>query len=211
MWTRLHISAFIGVAVAAWTAVLFAQGTPVSMRLLAPFSTVVGIMVLAGLAFEHWLWSLPLLHGWFVKRPNLRGTWRVVLRSSWKDAETGLPVPEITAFMGITQTLSHLNLHLMTAESESWLIASSIAPSQRAEGYQVAGVYTNQPTAHLRSTRSPMHYGALVLFTHGKSQSLPDRMTGEYWTDRSTTGELQLERASDRVFTNYADAVATSA
>ena len=102
-----------------------------------------------------------------MKRPDLRGTWRVELQSDWSDPETNVGVPLIVCYMGVSQTLSTLQMHLMTPESKSWFIAKSITPSLSKVGYRVAGVYTNEPKIHLRGNRSEIHRGGLLLETHG--------------------------------------------
>ena len=111
----------------------------------------------------------------------------------------------IVCYMGVEQTLSTLQMHLMTPESESWLIADRIRPSPSGNGYQVAAVYTNKPKIHLRGDRSEMHQGALVLDTHGPNFR-PDTLTGEYWTDRKTKGQMNLTTRVCQVFTRYEDA-----
>lgn len=118
-FTRLHITVFVALSALVWALVLVAQGTPLTLSVLAPFSTVVSVLVVIGLLFEYRLWHIKALHGWFVSRPDLRGTWRVELASTWVDPNTGVEVAPIQAFMAITQTLSHLHMHLMTAESQS--------------------------------------------------------------------------------------------
>jgi hypothetical protein len=205
LFTRLHISTFLGIAAIAWWIVLWARETPVTWHHLAPFSSVVGVLALLAVAFEHILWLFRWLHGWFVKRPDLRGTWKVELRSDWRHPETGYPVPPITCFMGIKQTLSTLQMHLMTPESESWLIADSIVPSPNATGYRVVGVYNNKPQLPLRGDRSEMHQGAIALDTHGPEHR-PEALTGEYWTDRKTSGEMELTDRVSKVYTRFVDA-----
>ena len=125
-FSRLHISVFLGLAVIAWGAVLLAQGVPLSLEHLAPFSTVVGVLAVSALALEHLLWRKWWMHGWFVKRPNLRGTWKVTLLSDWINPETSQAIPPIACYMGVEQTLSTLQMHLMTPESESWFVAHSV-------------------------------------------------------------------------------------
>ena len=155
--------------------------------------------------FEFLFWRLPWLHGWFVKRPNLRGTWRVELQSDWIDPTTNAGVPLIVCYMGVVQTLSTLQMHLMTPESESWFIAESIRESPSAVGYQISGVYTNRPQTHLRGDRSEMHLGGLLLETHGPANR-PNTLTGEYWTDRKTKGEMTFTGRQTTVFTRFKDA-----
>jgi len=205
-FSRLQISVFLGLAAIAWAAVLLLQGVELGLSHLAPFSTVVGVLTLSALAMEHFLWRQPWLHGWFVQRPDLRGTWKVILQSDWLNPATGATIPTITCYMGVEQTLSSLQMHLMTPESESWLVAHSIRPSPNGNGYQIIGVYTNKPEMHLRSSTSHMHLGAILLDTHGDSKSAPSSLTAEYWTDRKTTGRMTLSERQDIVYTRFEDA-----
>lgn len=205
-FTRLQISVFLGLAVAAWAIVLRWQGVPLSWTHLAPFSTVVGVLTVSALALEHVLWRKSWLHGWLVHRPNLRGTWKVTLQSNWVDPATGSVVPSIECYMGVEQTLSNLQMHLMTPESESWFVAHSVRPSPSENGYQVVGVYTNKPNVHLRSSTSSMHLGAVIIDTHGESRSFPSSLTGEYWTDRKTAGRMTFSDRLDTVYTRFEDA-----
>ena len=198
--SRLHITAFLLTAL-VWWIVLLVQGTPVTLDHLRPFGTVVGFLLLFSLVFEHTLWRLPLLHGWFVKRPDLRGTWRIELQSTWPPQR----VPLNTCYMGIQQTLFTLQIHLVTKESESWFIADRIHPAPSGNGFQVAGVYTNKPNVDLRGDRSKMHQGALVLHTHG-SGVRPETLTGEYWTERSTAGSMNFTARHSKVVTHFDDA-----
>lgn len=208
-FTRLHIAVFLGAAVLVWGGVLAAQGVCFTWddlgQHLAPFSTVVTVLVSLAFALDRWLWHAPTLHGWFVKRPDLRGTWKVTLQSDWKDPSTEEGIPPITCFMGVKQTLSTLKMHLMTPESESWFVADAIRPSPNGEGYEVIGVYTNKPDVLLRGVRSEIHLGSLVLHTHGP-ENRPGSLTGEYWTERKTTGKMVLEDCVAPLFTRYTDA-----
>ena len=200
---RIHITAFLGLGALVWWLVL---GAPrVSWEYLQPFGTVVGSLVALGAAFEFLLWRWSWLHGWFVKRPDLRGTWRVELQSDCIDPATNVGAPLIVCYMGVAQTLSALQMHLMTPESESWFIAERISPSPSGVGYQVAGVYTNKPQTYLRGARSEMHLGGVLLDTHGPTNR-PDTLTGEYWTDRKTKGQMTLTERLPDVFTRFEDA-----
>lgn len=215
---RLHITAFVIVAAAIWLIVLLCQGAPVTWAHAGPFSIVVSGLVLLGLLLELVLWRQPWLHGWFVKRPDLRGTWRVELQSSYvrpmkcphdgceENIANGEPVPMIVCYMGVKQTLSDLQMHLMTPESESVFIASHIRPSPNGTGFQVIGVYTNEPNIHLRDGRiSEMHQGAIVIETHGSSLR-PETLTAKYWSDRKTIGIMSFTARIDQIHTRFADA-----
>ena len=114
-------------------------------------------------------------------------------------------MPTIVCYMGVVQSLSRLQMHLMTMESESWFIAESVNPSLSGIGYQIAGVYTNKPATHLRGDQSEMHLGGLILDTHGP-ENRPDTLTGEYWTDRKTKGHMTLSARVPKVLTRFEDA-----
>lgn len=173
---------------------------------LAPFSTVVGVLVILLLAMEYVLWRQGWLQKWFVSMPDLRGTWIVEIQSDWINPETGNTIPPIKCFMGVKQSMSSLQMHLMTPESESWFVAYSINCAQSGHGYQIAAVYTNKPSVNLRNDRSSMHLGSLVLETHGENEVNPESMAGEYWTDRKTTGRIVLSDKSKKLFTRFYDA-----
>ena len=65
-------------------------------------------------------------------------------------------------------------------------------------------MYTNKPSAEVRD-RSQIHYGALLLDTHGPARK-PTSLTGEYWTDRETKGTLTFSRRIDKVHSRFDEA-----
>ena len=203
---RAHIYAFLVFAAIVWRVVLLFQGTPVSWDHARPFTIVAAALVFVGALLERYLWRSPLLHGWFLQRPDLRGTWRVELQSSYVRPETGRPVGAIVCYMGVEQTLSRLQMHLMTPESESWFIADHIRRSPSGAGFQVIGVYTNEPNIHLRHERaSEMHQGAIIIETHGPELH-PTTLTAKYWTDRKTSGTMEFTERSTALATRFKDA-----
>lgn len=205
-FNRLQITVVLGVAVFIWFIILLIQGTSITYDHLAPFSAVVSVLVILSLLLEYFLWRKIWMQKWFVSIPDLRGTWEVEIISDWVDPATGEVALPIKAYMGVKQSMSKLQMHLMTPESESWLIAHSVCESQSGHGYQIAGVYTNKPSVSLRNGRSSIHLGALLLDTHGEMEIYPEKMSGEYWTDRKTTGIISLSNRKNKFFTNYIDA-----
>lgn len=203
---RLHVTAFVVLAAAIWLTVLLLQGTPVEWVHAQPFSIVVSALVGVGALLEFVLWRQAWLHGWFVSRPDLRGTWRVELQSSYVRPDTEERVPMIVCYMGVKQTLSKLQMHLMTPESESWFLADHVRLSPSGHGFQVIGVYTNEPNVHLRDERiSEMHQGAIIVETHGPSLR-PTTLTAKYWTDRKTTGTMEFTVRVEALCTRYSEA-----
>jgi len=206
MLTRLQITVALGIAAIAWWFVLLAQGTPVSADHLRPFFTVVGALVVCVVVAEHWAWRWHFLQGWLMSRPDLRGTWKVTIASEWVDPQTNEKLPPIIAYAGVVQTQSKLQIHLMTPESESCLLASSITPTMCGERFDIAVVYANTPIVSLRGVRSERHVGAAIITTHGPSKYKPESMTAEYWTDRRSVGRMTFEGRTAAVYSRHEDA-----
>ncbi len=205
MLTRLHISSFIGLTVAVWLLALWVQGMPVlSADFVKPFSTVVGVITIFVTLFNKYFWSLKIFKGWYVKRPDLRGTWKVELKSSWSDPETGKGIDPIYGYAVIRQSLTGLSLRLVTNESRSILIAHSIEQQEDDDLFKLVGVYRNEPKIELQGVRSEIHHGSFALEVHG---SPVYELQGHYWTDRGTKGGMKLESNVKKLYDTYEQAV----
>jgi hypothetical protein len=194
MTAQRYVKAIIYAAVLIWTVILYLNHEAINSAWLKHLSTVITILLYAVIAFDLWLWKLPFLHDWFVKRPVIDGTWKVELRSNWQDRDTDKTIAPLEGYMVVRQTLSTLSMRLLTAESQSELIGTEIVCSIDRQ-YCVSGVYRNEPRFQARA-RSAIHYGALWL----RIITEPSKeMAGHYWTDRRTAGEMQLtDRRSKR-------------
>src|SRR5260370_33130502 len=113
-----YVKAIIYAAVAVWAIVLLVSGQKLSSDVLRPLSTVTSVVVLLSIAFELWLWKLPFLHGWLVKRPVIEGTWCAELYSNWKDA-SGAGIPPVEGDGVIRQAFLNLILRLPTKNPNS--------------------------------------------------------------------------------------------
>jgi hypothetical protein len=190
MLTRLHISSFIALTIGVWLLALWIQGMPIlSADFVKPFSLVVGAITLLITLFNKYLWSLRVFRGWYVKLPDLRGTWKVELKSSWINPETGESISPIVGYAVIRQSLTSLSLRLMTKESRSVLIAYSIEQQEDEDLFKLVGVYRNEPQIELQGVRSEIHHGSFALEVHG---SPVYELQGHYWTDRGTKGSMKL-------------------
>lgn len=199
---RSHIMVFLAVSILIWSLILLIRGELWSIRQYYPFFIVVGAMSALLFVFDKWLWSCRLFHPWLVDVPDLRGTWKVNLESDYVDPDTGQRVAPRIVFFCITQRLSAVQIYMYSQESESTLLAENIKPSNKGSGYQVVGVYSNKPGTLRRGKYNDMHLGALVLETHGKDH-FPNQMTGQYWTNRQTTGFLNSKLRQQKICTTY--------
>lgn len=203
MLSRIHISSFIGLTIVVWLVALWVQGMPVlSVAFLKPFGIVVGAISIVVGVFNKYAWAWPVFRGWYVKRPDIRGTWEVELKSSWVNPETGQGIAPIIAYAAVRQTLLSLSLRLMTRESRSILIAHSIEQEQDGV-FRLAGIYRNEPKIELQGVRSQIHHGAFTIEIHGKPV---DSLDGHYWTDRETRGGMRLRRRISKVHETYESA-----
>lgn len=201
MTAQRSVKAIIYTAVLAWTGILYIHHEAIKTPWLQHLSTVITVVLYAVIAFDLWLWKLPFLHDWFVKRPVIDGTWAVEIRSNWKHPETQAPIQPIEAYMVVRQTLSTLSMRLFTSESHSQLVGTEIVCSADAQ-YCVSGVYRNEPRSEVRE-RSAMHYGAVWLRI--VTQPVKE-LTGHYWTDRGTGGSMEFAHRQRQKFQTFAAA-----
>lgn len=201
MLSRLHLSAILLIAAALWGGMLIFDGVAVNGKWFRPFSTVVGVLLLLLVIFDIWAWRWRLLRGWFVPRPDLRGTWRVELRSNWKNPATKVGVGPIVAYLVIRQTFSTLSVRMLTDESTSELVAAEINKANDGT-YRLAAVYRNEPNLSVRD-HSPIHFGAFVLDVQGDPAK---DLVGHYWTDRNTRGEVRTLASHGSIANSFKEA-----
>lgn len=140
--------------------------------------------------WDRWLWRLPALHPWPVRRPDLEGTWAGFLQSTWRSPETGARMPSIDACLVVRQTFWGLRASLITRESRSQAILAGIHRDE--EGCHLWIVYRNEPQLAVQD-RSRVHRGCALLRL-GRGEGGAPTLEGPYWTDRETAGELRLHR-----------------
>lgn len=186
-----------------WAATLVVGGTVPTLNFFKPVSTVAGLVVLSLAAFDKWLWHWSILRGIFVRRPDLRGTWQVELKSTWRDPTTGAELLPIEAFLVVSQTFTTLGMRLFTAQSESRLRGAEILANDD-DTFDVVAVYQNEPKLEFRA-RSPIHQGAMKLGVRG---SPPTVLDGHYWTDRGTQGSVRMSTRRSEKFASFEQAKA---
>lgn len=203
MISQIQLSALLIGAAIIWGVLLILDGVSVSVQFLKPLSTVTGVLVLLLAFFERWAWRLPLLYPWFVSVPNLQGTWKGQLTSTWVDPKTYSQIPPREAYLVIKQTFSAIHIRLITNESSSESLAGKIM--RNSDGaIDIAATYRNTPKILMRE-KSPIHFGGLLMHVHGQP---PHTLEGQYWTDRGTQGEIQFTSKSKRQYSDFASAAA---
>lgn len=185
------LKGIVAVCGLTWLGLLVLAGTvQISAALWVPFGAVVTMAGAIVWLFDKWLWAYRPF-SWLTRRADLRGTWHGKLVSDWVNPETEAKVAPITAYMSVTQTASVLYLRQFSEESSSSTVAASLV-RDADDAEAVVVVYRNDPKGDVRH-RSPIHFGGMRLTVAGDG-----RLAGEYWTDRSTRGQLTLERVSGK-------------
>jgi len=201
MVSQKHISTLLFIAAMTWGSLLFLDGVAISIFWLKPLTTVSGLMVLLLGVFDRWAWRIPFLYPWFVSTPNLRGTWKGQIDSSWKNPGSGKRIQPIEAYLVVEQTFSSLQIRLFTKESQSNLLTGNIFQNDGGT-YSVARSYRNTPNI-LNRTNSPMHHGGILLHIQGEKDF---SLKGEYWTDRQTKGEIHFINKSKTLASDFEQA-----
>lgn len=181
----------VAVAVGAvWAVVLYAS----DVELPELWQNIVGniptVALFLAVAFDLWIWKLPVIRN-LHSRPNISGVWDTTIAPQ---AKSQIPDGGDRAPVGTTlieQTFWTLTITQTTAESESVSRAEHIGSDGGSRTRKVLTyTYTNTPQLAVRD-RSPIHVGAAMLAITSRR---PDTLTGSYWTDRLTVGDLTLGR-----------------
>jgi hypothetical protein len=169
---------------------------------LAPIGPAVTVAGVGVWLFDRYLWRWPGICR-LVRRPLLHGTWHGELESDWVNPETSQRVPvDPDVFLVVRQRFWQLSARLLTRESSSASTLASLTTGPDGV-QQFLWVYTNVPRVAVRE-RSEIHRGAVVL----SAPQQPDRLEGEYFTDRKTRGELRLTSRYKKLIETHAEGLA---
>lgn len=164
------------------------------------FSAAVLVVTVLLTAYDLWLWRLPLVQRIPGVPRSVRGTWRGTIASLWLDPAKGSNIGPIEAYLVVRQTSTTVAVRLFTQESSS---SSTLARVAQPDGSPVLDyLYLNRPRPTVRG-RSPMHHGSVALEVSGTPAH---RLTGRYWTDRDSKGEMQFDARSSKLADDFDDA-----
>lgn len=164
---------------------------------LFKFLTLIVFVIGTGLTFVanrvwRWIWrKLPFLNTAFF--PDLNGVWVGEVHSNWVDPKTGQKVTPIPTQFTIRQTLFDISIKQKTGESKSYSHRVIAEADTNADRYRLWYDYDNQPEAafHFKSTQ---HQGFAWLEINLADE--PSVLVGQYYTNRSTSGDMKLRRMS---------------
>lgn len=178
---------------AVYTAAIAASGVSLDTglkKVLAYLPVAAGV-VLTG--WDIYLWRVPFIHR-FLRRPRIEGTWVVTLSPTDEShiSKGGNRGP-ISAYLIVKQTYWDLAVRQYTLESTSDLRAHFWARGSTGSPDVLVFTYENIPKQEVQH-RSGRHYGTCQL---DPTTRIPREITGVYFTDRYTKGDMAL-RLHDR-------------
>lgn len=142
--------------------------------------------------FVKWLWKLPLFRHWLVLVPDLDGTWKGEIKSSWVNPETNATLAPIPSLISIKQSLFSISCNAQTGEMKSYSFMAGFILDEEHQKRFLSYSYDSIPLPSVRD-RSALHKGTALLEIEGYDAI---QLKGEYWTARKTTGEMVFKRVS---------------
>lgn len=155
---------------------------------MRPIPKVVTADTLLITFFMKWGWRWKIFQGWLVPFPDLNGTWLGQIQTTWKDADGNTPGP-IPTILTIKQSFARLSCVMRTGEMESHSYIEGFCIDKEAQIRRLSYSYTSRPKSSLRNRSTP-HDGTILFNILGNSVI---KLEGEYWTQRQTTGAVELK------------------
>lgn len=197
---RELVGVIVAVTAGTWFVMSLPFGLPDNWWAAArPFLTALTTAGAVLIFYDKLGWRAKIFHGWLTHQPNLRGVWRVEIKSTWVDPKTDEKIAPKKGFVQIDQTSSTFCMRIFTDQSKSKTIAYSFEMDRGV--YRLGVVYENEPEIALRITTSPMHKGSSVFDVRGYR---PVEISGDYWTDRETSGTIILTEPTNGEIDSYA-------
>lgn len=182
------IATIVGIAYAG---ILYLGGIKLQDGATKAVSYLPTVATLLIALWDLWLWKLPAIQR-LSKRPWIAGTWAATLTptddSQIPEGGNRGPIP---AYLVVKQTFWSISVRQYTVESKSESRAAIWANG--SGGDLLTYTYNNRPKQQFES-RSLPHLGTSALDVVSLR---PTAISGEYFTDRYTKGDMEL-RLVDR-------------
>jgi hypothetical protein len=151
--------------------------------------TVVTIDTVLGFLFVKYLWRFWIFRGWLVPFPNLNGTYKGTIQTTWTDPVTNQRPDPIPAALIIHQSFFRISCVIRTSEMTSHSFIGDFVLDADEQVNKLAYSYVSEPN-QVVIERSPCHLGTTVFEIEEKPKI---RLVGQYWTGRKTTGTIQMD------------------
>ena len=178
------------------------QGSPslTPKTILQTLSIVVTVDFIFCSLFVSFLWKLPIFKNWLVPFPDLNGTWKGEIQTTWTDPETGKKPEPIPAILTIKQSFLNISCVMRTAEMTSRSLTSAFVLDKENQLERLVYTYDSNPIETVRE-RSPQHCGTMDFEIVREDKRI--KLAGGYWTDRKTTGTIEMHFWKKKQINSY--------
>ena len=150
--------------------------------------------------FVSCLWKLAIFKNWLVPFPNLNGTWKGQIHTTWVDPKTGERPEAIPAILTIKQSFLRVSCVMRTAEMTSRSLVSNFVLDKQNQLERLIYTYDSNPIETVKE-RSPQHCGTMSFDIPKEPQK--NTLAGGYWTGRKTTGTIEMRFWKKELMDNY--------
>jgi hypothetical protein len=164
---------------------------------MVPKIVTIDMIIIA--AFSSYLWKWKIFKGWLVPFPNLNGTWKGEIHSTWQDPVTGQRPDPIPTILTIKQSFFKVSCVMRTGEMTSHSCIADFILNKEDQVKRLCYTYDSNPISKVKE-RSPQHCGTTVLDIIENSTK---KLRGHYWTGRKTTGDITLEFWNKEILDEY--------
>lgn len=197
MNANTQVKVAIGIAAAVWFVIAILTHQTTSTTALRTISIAGSAATIIFLLYDRYIWKWPIVR-MFTGKPVITGTWRGTVRSDYLAPGKSRPLPPIAAVIRIEQTDSKVYVTLFTSESQSVSELGRVVKEPDGR-WRIIWQYVNSPRPPVRH-RSNVHQGVCDVYISGKHG---EALTGQYYTNRKTVGEVNFNEWSKQ---QYADA-----
>jgi hypothetical protein len=208
---NLNIKPFLYILVAFSVIVLFVAAWIQGLNLYS-FLDIIRLIPIVATAdfiayfvFTSWFWRWQRLQGWLIPFPNLNGTWKGNIQTSWTE-KNDINAGPIPAILSIKQSFGRISCVMRTAEMESHSYLEGFCIDKDAQVRRLCYSYTSKPKATLRYRSTP-HDGTMLFNIIGNPVC---KLEGEYWTQRKTIGTITLTFMAKDLLDQFPDSLKTS-
>jgi hypothetical protein len=150
------------------------------------------VITIIAIIFNKYLWQLSIFKNWLVLVPNLNGKWRGVINPDWVSPITKEKSEPIETSLSIKQSLVHISCVMITSEMKSHSITYDFMIDASNQVLKLGYIYMSEPNLNVRE-KSQIHYGTTI-FDIVKLEDNHIQLKGGYWTDRKTSGTINLSK-----------------
>lgn len=164
---------------------------------------VISIVLVLYFIFSKWLWKFKIFKGWLVPFANLNGTWKGFIMSNWINPETGEKPAPIPVILTINQSFTNISCVMRTKEMASHSYISDFIIDGDNQLNKLSYSYISNPNQSVRD-RNQIHNGTMLfdIINHNSK-----KLCGKYWTERQTTGDIELEFWKKEKYQEYPDEI----